>query len=106
MSKILKQLVEEERQKCQDYAHHLSKGMTTIQQLKEVISNLFRVAIVEEDPSSGEIIIHTGMKEVDLTSKMPNDSEDMRRKGDLRYMGESEDPKFHVRPKLSIGPWL
>jgi len=104
MNKSLKQFVEEERQKCKDYAHHLRKGMTTIEQLKEVISNLFRVAVVEEDSSSGEIIIHTGMKEVDLTSKVPNDSEDMRRKGDLQYMSKSEDPKAHLRRNLSIGP--
>ena len=102
--KTFAELVKEIKEKRQNLAFELRKGMTDIGELKEVISNLFSVAVVEEDPESGEIIIHTGMKEVDMTLRKP-DSEDMTRKGDLIYMAPSEDPKADVRPKLVIGEW-
>lgn len=103
--KTLAELIKENKEKRQNLAFELRKGMTDIGELKEVINNLFSVAVVEEDPESGEIIIHTGMKEVDMTLRMPNDSEDMTRKGDLIYMAKSEDPKADVRPKGVIGQW-
>jgi len=103
--KTFAELMKENKQKRQNLAFELQRGMTDIDELKEVINNLFRVAVVEEDPESGEIIIHTGMKEVDMTLRMPNDSEDMTREGDLQYMAKSEDPKAHLRPKLVIGQW-
>ena len=62
-------------------ANELRSGITTLDELETVISDLFRSAIVDEHPHTNEVIIYTGFR---VVKEAPGASslEDMRIKGD------------------------
>ena len=85
--KTFAELVKEHKQKRQNLAIELQSGMVTIDELKEVVSNLFRAAIVDEDSTTGEIIIRTGFSVTGVQEVPERQSlEDMRKEGDLKYI--------------------
>jgi len=90
--KTYEEILKEARQNRKKLANELKRGMTTIDDLKEVVEDLFSYSDAQVLLWGDEIIITTGYGVVEETI---TDSEDMRKKGDLKILS--------VRPSLSAG---
>ena len=88
--KTSEEILKEARQNRKKLANELKRGMTTIDDLKEVVEDLFSYSDAQVLLWGDEIIITTGYGVVEETI---TDSEDMRKKGDLKILS--------VRPSLS-----
>ena len=81
--KTLEELTKEHKQKRKKLARELKQGMTTVDALREVVEDLFNYSDAQVLVWGDEIIIATGYG---IQGEVPKDSEDMRKKGDLKVL--------------------